>query len=266
MPALSDSILGVESGFRRALFGKGMLFRVNVVPRYSQNLLDGPVPAGQQVYIGQRPTWISRVNPIFTADLRHLGLRQAQSNQAWFRAGYMRNSTLYMNKSTGQEGLGNHCTYVLMDYQLLMPDPETPGRGLYLGGTAMTVPPEFNPYAQYYEARLYQRGTFPSRPSDVLSFVASLQGPQQVLRQQPGRPRQDGVAQLDFLHRHLHHPCRARGLPEPWIGLGTRAGDLATCRGHAHVHGKPESVPVGRGSILDRVRRWGSNTVTGSRT
>ena len=318
MPALSDSVLGVESGFRRALFSKGMLFRVNVIPRYSQNLLDDPVPPGQQVYIGQRPTWISGVNPIFTADLRQLGLRQAQLNvgfgwrwsnwgpagpntlamtslyffkgwgdrrvelkagyigndlefvglqvggststgaqgvyavlpnevglsyfpltapslsvrlrgtghtylktaaqrsldaaggqatvdrnptgfrflpqgngllligeggyqrassptahQAWFRAGYMRNSTLYMNRNTGQQESGNHCTYVLMDYQLRMPDPRSPGRGLYLGGTAMTVPPEFNPYSQYYEARLYQRGTFPSRPSDVLSLVAS---------------------------------------------------------------------------------------------
>jgi hypothetical protein len=80
MPPLSDSVLGVESGFRRALFGKGMLFRVNVVPRYTQNLLDGPVPAGQQSYIGQRPTFISGVNPIFTADLRQLGVHQAQLN------------------------------------------------------------------------------------------------------------------------------------------------------------------------------------------
>jgi hypothetical protein len=42
------------------------------VPRYSQNLLDGPAPSGQQVYIGHRPTFISGVNPIFTADRRQL--------------------------------------------------------------------------------------------------------------------------------------------------------------------------------------------------
>jgi hypothetical protein len=80
MPAFSDSVLGVDSGFRRALFSRSMLLRVNVVPRYSQNLLDGSAPSGRQAYIGHRPTLISGVNPIFTADLRQLGLRQAQLN------------------------------------------------------------------------------------------------------------------------------------------------------------------------------------------
>jgi hypothetical protein len=80
MPGFSDTVLGVDSGFRRALFRRGMAFRINVVPRYSQNLLDGPAPAGEQVYIGHRPTFISGVNPIFTWDLRQLGLRHAQLN------------------------------------------------------------------------------------------------------------------------------------------------------------------------------------------
>jgi porin len=321
MPAFSDSVLGVESDFRRALFSKGMLLRVNIVPRYSQNLLDGPAPADQQVYIGQRPTFISGINPIFTADLRQLKLRQAQLNvgfgwrytnwdpagpntlamtslyffkrwgdrrvemkagymgndlefvglqvggststgaqgvyavlpnevglayfplaapslnlrlrgtrhtyfktaaqrsldaaggkstadrnpsgfrflvednglllineagyqrassptarQAWLRAGYMHNRTLYTDRSTGEKESGNYCAYVLMDYQLLRPDPGTPGRGLYLGATAMTVPPEFNPYDKYYEARLYQRGPFRSRRNDVLTLVAAYRG------------------------------------------------------------------------------------------
>ena len=66
MPPFADSLLGADSGFRRAMFSQGMLLRVNIVPRFSQNLLDGPAPAGQQVYIGHRPTFISGVNPIFT--------------------------------------------------------------------------------------------------------------------------------------------------------------------------------------------------------
>ncbi len=321
MPPLSDSVLGVESGFRRALLGEGMLFRVNVVPRYSQNLLDGPVPAGEQSYIGQRPTFISGVNPIFTADLRHLGLHQAQLNvgfgwrytnwdpagpntlamtslyvfkgwgdrrvemkagyigndlefvglqvggstatgaqgvyavlpnevglsyfpltapslnvrfrgtghtyfktaaqrsldaaggqstvdrnptgfrflvdgngvllvgeagyqrpssassvQAWLRAGYMRSSTRYGNRSTGYEESGNYCAYVLVDYQLRISDPSAPGRGLFLGATAMTVPPALNAYDEYYEARLYERGPSASRPDDVLTIVAAYRG------------------------------------------------------------------------------------------
>jgi porin len=321
MPPFSDSLLGVDSGFRRALFGQGMLLRVNIVPRVSVNLLAAPAPAGQQVYIGHRPTLISGVNPIFTWDLRQLGLRQAQLNaglgwryaswkpagpdtlamtslylfkgwgdrwvemkagyigndlefvglqvggststgaqgvyavlpnevgmsyfpltapslnlrfrgtrhsyfktaaqrsldaaggqstvdrnpsgfrfrpdgnglllineigyqrpssaaapHAWLRAGYMHNGTRYTNRDTGRKESGNSCAYVLLDYQLRMPDRASPARGLFLGGTAMTVPSEFNPYDRYYEARLYQRGTFPSRATDVLALIASYRG------------------------------------------------------------------------------------------
>ena len=318
MPQFADSALGAESAFRRAMFRQGTLFRINVLPRFAGNLLDGPVPASQQVYVGQRPTLISGVNTIFTADLRQLHLQHAQLNagvgwrwsswqpaspntlavtslyffkrwgdrrvemkagylpndlefvglqvggststgtvgvyavlpnevglsyfpleapslnvrvrairhtyfktgaqrsldaagsqstvdrnptglkllvdgnrllvvneggyqrassantpQVWFRAGYMRNSTLYTSKITGQQTAGNYCAYVLMDHQVSMPDPKAPTRGVFVGGTAMTVPAEFNAYAQYFEARLYQRGAFPWRPTDVLSFVAS---------------------------------------------------------------------------------------------
>lgn len=88
----------------------------------------------------------------------------------------MRNSTRYTNRDAGEQEAGNYCAYVLMDYQLRMPDPASPARGLFLGGTAMTVPSELNPYDRYYEARLYQRGTFASRPTDVLSVIASYRG------------------------------------------------------------------------------------------
>jgi porin len=68
---------------------------------------------------------------------------------------------------------GNSCAYVLVDYQLRMPDRATPTRGLFAGGTAMSVPSDLNAYDRYYEARVYQRGTLPSRPTDVLSLIAS---------------------------------------------------------------------------------------------
>jgi porin len=80
MPLISDTVLGVESGFRHALFSEGILFRANILPRISTNLLDPPVPANQQAYIGQRPTSITGVNPILTADLRQLHLQDAQLN------------------------------------------------------------------------------------------------------------------------------------------------------------------------------------------
>lgn len=321
MPPLADSVLGVDSRLRRPMARHGLLLRVNIVPRVSANLLDEPAPAGQQVYIGHRPTLISGVNPIFTADLRQLGLRQAQlhagigwryaswkpagpdtiamtslyffkrwgdrriemkagymgndlefvglqvggststgaqgvyanlpnevglsyfpltapslnvrlratrfaylktgaqrsldaaggqstvnrnptgfrlrpegnglllinevgyqrpssrtMSQAWLRVGYMRNDTRYRNLETGRSESGNYCAYVLMDYQLRQPDPAFPAKGLFLGGSAMTVPSAFNPYDRYFEARLYQRGTFSSRPTDVLALIASRRG------------------------------------------------------------------------------------------
>jgi porin len=326
MPPFSDNVFGTDSGVRRALFSRGMALRVNVVPRFSQNLLDEPVPASQQVYIGHRPTFISGINPIFTWDLRQLGWHHAQLNVAvgwryttwkpagpntlamtslylfkgwgdrrvemkagylgndvefvglqvggststgaqgvyavlpnevglsyfpftapafnlrlrttthgyvktsaqrsldaaggvstaernptgfrfrpagnglllinevgyqrpstraapyfWLRAGYMRNSTRYLNRETGHQASGNTCAYVLADYQVGMPDPTAPSRGLFLGGTAMTVPSEFNAYDRYYEARLYQRGPFASRPTDVISLIASYRNHSRVV-------------------------------------------------------------------------------------
>jgi porin len=321
MPLISDTIFGVESGFRRALFSQGILLRANILPRISVNLLDGPVPANQQAYIGQRPTWITGVNTILTADLRQLQLHNAQLNiglgwrwtnwnpagpktlalstlyfykmwgdkqveikagyitndtefvgmqvggalatgaqgvyavlpfqvgmsyfpltapslnvrvrgpgftylkigaqrsldaaggpateqrnrtgfrfvpkgngmllineagyqrpsgaggrYAWFRAGYLHNNTLYANKLTGKAEPGNACMYLLMDYQIRASRSQRAGHGLYAGGTVMTAPSRFNAYDRYYEARLYQKAPFRSRPDDVLSFVAAYRG------------------------------------------------------------------------------------------
>jgi porin len=63
-----------------------------------------------------------------------------------------------------------------MDYQLRKPDPLHAERGLYLGGTAMTADSHLNPYDRYYEARLYQKAPFRSRPMDMASIVASYTG------------------------------------------------------------------------------------------
>lgn len=325
MPPIRDSIFGVDSDFRRALFRKGLLLRINALPRITANLLEAPVPASQQAYVGHRPTWITGLNPILTADLRQLGLRHAQlyvsgawrwtnwnpagpktialtslyfykmwgqrrvemkagyitndiefaglqvggnlaaaaqgvyavlpfqvgmsffpltapslnlriqgpkhtylktaaqrsldaaggpataarnqtgfrfwpkgnglllinevgyqraskveagaaTRQMWWRAGYMHNRTLYAHKLTGQQEAGNYCAYLLADYQLNTPEETNPGRGLYVGGTVMTAPAKFNSYSRYYEARVYQKAPFRSRPDDVLSFVAAYRG------------------------------------------------------------------------------------------
>ncbi|MDE3188660.1 MAG: carbohydrate porin [Acidobacteriota bacterium] len=318
MPSFSDSVIDVHSKFRQALFRKGLALRVITQAQYAQNMLDAPVPADEQVYVGQRPFEGAMVQPILTADLRQLHLQHAQlylggvwnwvswnpagpksfqlwdlylykafgrgrvemkagyismnldfiglfvggstatggqgvyavlpyeagmsyfplttpaftlrvrgakntyvksaaqrsidpqggptevarnhtgfrliphgdkllvineggylrdaskdAHEAWFRAGYMYNTTAYRNLASGRSESGNYCGYVLMDYQLRRSNQEHPGRGLYAGGSFMTAPDSLNPYASYYEARFYKEAPLRSRPDDLLSVVAS---------------------------------------------------------------------------------------------
>ncbi len=321
MPPFSDSLVHINSDYRQTLFSKGIALRVISAAGYTQNVRSVPVPADEQVYVGERAFGRVMVQPILTADLRQLHLHKAQlyiggvwnqvswdpagpktfqlwalyiykefgkdlveikagyigndlefvglqvggstaigaqgvyailpfevglsyfpltapsfnvrirgpkntyfktaaqrgldpaggpatvardhtgfrfipkgdklllinevgyrrpssqvTHETWFRAGYMRNSTLYTNPATGQKQPGNFCGYILMDYQVRKPDPQHPGHGVYVGASAMTVPATLNAYARYYEVRLYQKAPFRSRPGDVLSFVASHTG------------------------------------------------------------------------------------------
>ena len=321
MPTFSDSVVDVNSAYRQDLLSKGIAFRVISQVQYAQNVLQAPVPADQQVYVGQRPFEGAMAHLILTSDLRQLHLRHAQfyasgvanwvswnpagpktiqiwdflfykmfgkdlvemkagyvsnnlefvgmqvggstasgvqgvyavlpyevgmsyfplttpsfnlrikgpkdtyfktaaqrsldagggpatvarnhsgfrfipkgdklllideggyqraasatARETWFRAGYMRNSTLYTDMANGRMEPGNYTAYALMDYQLRKPDPLRPWHGLYLGGSAMTAASKFNAFNRYYEARLYQMGTFRSRPGDVASILATYTG------------------------------------------------------------------------------------------
>lgn len=321
MPPFSDSNLDVDLKFRKAMLRSGVAFRVISQAQYVQNALDAPVPADEQVYVGQRAFESTMIQPILAADLRQLHLRNAQlyaggvwnwvswnpagpksfqlwdlylyksfgednvemkvgyismnldfiglfvggstatgtqgvyavlpyeagmsyfplttpgatlrvrgpnhtyaksgvqrsvdpqggpaevarnhtgfrfiphgdklllineggylreasqsAHEAWLRGGYMYNTTGYANVATGQSVSGNYCGYVLMDYQLRRSSREHPNQGLYAGGSFMTVPDSLNPYAQYYEARIYKEAPVRSRPADLLSVVASRTG------------------------------------------------------------------------------------------
>ena len=138
MPRISDSLLGTESGLRRTLFSKGILIRANVLPRFSVNLLDGPVPSSQQVYIGQRPTWITGLNPILTADLRQLHLRDAQLNVGaawrwtnWNPAGpkAIALSSLYFYKAWREHRVEMKAGYITNDTEFV---------GIQVGGSLAT--------------------------------------------------------------------------------------------------------------------------------
>lgn len=321
MPSFSDSVLGVDSKIRRVMLRQGMALRMIAQGQYAQNMLDAPVGADEQVYVGQRAFEGAMLQPILTADLRQLHLRNAQlyvggvwnwvswdpagpkafqlwdlylykafgedrvemkagyvsmnldfiglfvggstaagaqgvyavlpyeagmsyfpltspgatlrvrgpnhtyfkagaqrsldpqggptevarnhtgfrfiphgdklllineegylreashdTHEAWLRGGYMYNTTGYSNVATGKSESGNYCGYVLMDYQLRQSNREHPNRGLYAGGSWMTVPESLNPYAKYYEARLYKEAPLQSRPADLISVVASRTG------------------------------------------------------------------------------------------
>jgi porin len=97
-------------------------------------------------------------------------------HDTWFRAGYLHNSTPYADLATGNKEASNSSSFVLMDYQLRKPDRLHPDHGLYLGGSAMTADSHFNPYDRYFEARLYRKAPFRSRPIDMASLVASYTG------------------------------------------------------------------------------------------
>lgn len=106
----------------------------------------------------------------------YLRVASADAHQAWFRAGYIDNTSHYLNEATGRSEAGDFCAYALMDGQLTQSNREHPERGIYAGGSFMTAPQSKNAYARYYEARMYKEAPFRSRPGDVLSAVASRTG------------------------------------------------------------------------------------------
>jgi porin len=91
----------------------------------------------------------------------------------WYRAGYIANNTPYSSLQTGLKKSGNYCGYLLADNQIWQPEKANPGRGVFLGGSAMVVPADLDVYRLYYEARVYYAAPFHRRPDDFASVVAS---------------------------------------------------------------------------------------------
>jgi porin len=321
MPPFSDSVIDVNSAERQQPLKHGLAIREIIQLQFVQNILEAPVAADQQVYVGQRAFTSAMSNPILTWDMRQLGLQHSQLNvsgiwqwvswepagpnafdlwtlyffkafaadrveikagynsndlefvgmqvggstasgvqgvyavlpyevgmaffplpapqfnlkikgpdclylksgvqrsldaaggpadearnhtglrfdpkgdklliieeggfrreasatkrETWFRAGYLRNSTLYTDMSSGKQEPGNSAAYALFDTQLRKPAPDAPWHGLYLGGSAMAADSKFNAFDRYYEARLYQMGTFRKRPGDVVSLLSTYTG------------------------------------------------------------------------------------------
>lgn len=94
----------------------------------------------------------------------------------WLRAGVGFNSSSYKNLADPdqQRDSGNNFHYIAADRQLWQSDVEgSPSRGIYGGFSVMGAPPDLNRISQYYELRLYAKGPFDSRPSDLIALVAT---------------------------------------------------------------------------------------------
>lgn len=103
----------------------------------------------------------------------------------WARFGAIYNNSTFhdFTKSVADGGLvrgpmgptvdGNAGFYFLADQQIWQFAPGAPGRaarGIYVGTTMMYARPQETPITQYYELRLYSKGPFDSRPTDLVSL------------------------------------------------------------------------------------------------
>ncbi len=184
MPPFSDSVIDVDSGFRRALFRKGLAFRVITGPQYTQNMLAGPVPADEQVYVGQRPFESSFVQPILSADLRQLHIQHAQfylggvwNWASWNPAGpkSLQLWALYFYKAFGEDRLEIKAGYIANNMNFV---------GLFVGGSTATG-------AQGVYAVLPYEAGMSYFPLTAPSFNVRIRGPENTYIKTAAQRSQD---------------------------------------------------------------------------
>ena len=138
MPTFSDSVIPVDSNYRKALFSKGLAFRVISQVQYVQNLLDAPVPPHDQVYVGQRPFEGAMAQPILVSDLRQLHLNSSQLYAgavwnwvSWDPAGpkSLQLWDLYFYKACGEKRVEMKAGYISLNLDFI---------GLFVGGSTAT--------------------------------------------------------------------------------------------------------------------------------
>src|SRR5215469_16934315 len=222
MPPFSDSIIPVDSEFRQALFEKGIALRVIAQAQYAQNLLAAPVPADEQVYVGQRQYASAIVQPILTADLRQLHLRKAQ----FYMGGVLNWSSwntanpkafqmwdMYLYKSFGDDRVQMKAGYMSLDLEFV---------GFFVGGSTASGASGVYAVLPYEAGMAY----FPlSTPTILSRFKATrntyiklaaqrsvdpLGGPNEIARNETGfrfRPHGDKVlfvGEGGYLRRASH--------------------------------------------------------------
>ena len=78
MPPFVESPIDINSDFRQSLFRQGIALRGLLQGQYAQNVLQAPVPADQQVYIGEHEFGGAMTNWTLTWDLRQLHAEHSQ--------------------------------------------------------------------------------------------------------------------------------------------------------------------------------------------
>ena len=138
MPPFTDTLLGGNSAYRRALYSKGFVLRSNTTVSYTQNTLNPPVPDNKQTYMGEREFIRLMANPILTYDMRAFHLRSAELNFAaglnwvsWDPAGpnSIVMSNLYLYKAFAEGHVETKIGYIGNDFEFV---------GLQVGGALST--------------------------------------------------------------------------------------------------------------------------------
>jgi hypothetical protein len=250
MPPFSDSIIPIESKFRKALFQKGIALRVIVQPQYAQNLLASPVPADQQVYVGQRQYASAMVQPILTADLRqlHLGNAQFYMGGVWNWSSWnpanpkaFKMWDMYAYKSFGDDRVQMKAGYMSLDLEFV---------GFFVGGSTASGASGVYAVLPYEVGMAY----FPLSTPAVISRIQATRntyikvaaqrsvdpqgGPTEIARNETGfrfRPRGDKVL---FVGEGGYLRKASTDAREVWF----RAGYMRNTTPYKNlVSGQPES-------------------------
>ncbi|MCA1544397.1 MULTISPECIES: carbohydrate porin [Bradyrhizobium] len=153
-------------------FDRGLYNKVSVQRSIS--------PDGPYVQITENPTGLNWSTPhagILLIDEAGYKSKAAPGvPDTWLRAGVGFNTSRYTSLTDPKRGResGNNFHYIAADRQFWQNDPDgIPSRGIYGGFSIMEAPPDLNRISRYSELRLYARGAFDSRPSDLIALVAS---------------------------------------------------------------------------------------------
>lgn len=137
-------------------------------------------PDGPYAQITENPSGLNwstaNAGILFIDELGYKSKAAPGVPDTWLRAGIALNSSRYRNLADPdqQRESGNNFHYMAADRQLWQSDVEgTPSRGIYGGFSIMGASPDLNRISQYYELRLYAKGLFDSRPSDLIALVAN---------------------------------------------------------------------------------------------